>query len=215
MGSSRAVPRSVSMKPDTAASGKPALKVLDFMGNCGRHKLISPADVLGGKYPDEDISAASAAMMGGDLDVVEALEAARRAREARAENREAQAELDSLRAARQKVMALAKYILAEEDLFDGAMTTPSRERGWEGRGKAPTEPQMAALEKSGFERTDVERLSRAECSKLIGTIIMRRGMGLATMKQVRALSRRGIQNADKMTFAEAGAHLDRLYGGKS
>lgn len=34
-----------------AASSKPTATVLDFVGNSGKHKLISTADILGGAYP--------------------------------------------------------------------------------------------------------------------------------------------------------------------
>lgn len=37
-----------------ADSDKPFMTVLDFVGNSGRHKLITSADVLGGKYPEEE-----------------------------------------------------------------------------------------------------------------------------------------------------------------
>lgn len=37
-----------------ASSAKPRMLLLDFVGNCGEHKLCSSADVLGGNY-DEDV----------------------------------------------------------------------------------------------------------------------------------------------------------------
>ena len=39
-------------------SQKPNMIVMDFVGNSGRHKLISAADVLGGDYSDEAIARA-------------------------------------------------------------------------------------------------------------------------------------------------------------
>lgn len=36
-----------------ASSDKPAMTMLDFVGNSGRHKLISTLDILGGKYSEE------------------------------------------------------------------------------------------------------------------------------------------------------------------
>lgn len=33
-------------------SGKPAMTVLDFVGNSGRHKIVSAADLLGGRYAE-------------------------------------------------------------------------------------------------------------------------------------------------------------------
>ena len=40
-------------KQRIAQSGKPSLLVLDFVGNSGKHKLISTADILGGKCSDD------------------------------------------------------------------------------------------------------------------------------------------------------------------
>ena len=37
-----------------AASSKPECTILDFVGNSGRHKLVSSVDILGGKDIDED-----------------------------------------------------------------------------------------------------------------------------------------------------------------
>lgn len=36
-----------------AASSKPSATVLDFVGNSGKHKLISTADILGGAFPED------------------------------------------------------------------------------------------------------------------------------------------------------------------
>ena len=60
-----------------AASGKPNCTVLDFVGNSGRHKLITTADILGDKYP-EDLREAVLKMLaatGEAQDIQEALAA--------------------------------------------------------------------------------------------------------------------------------------------
>ena len=46
-------------------SEKPSVTVLDFVGNSGRHKLVSSADVLGGEYDLDDIAAARDAVQNG------------------------------------------------------------------------------------------------------------------------------------------------------
>src|SRR5262249_7704252 len=48
-------------KEAIAQSTKPRLLVLDFVGNSGRHKLVSCADILGGKCTDDVIEKATAA----------------------------------------------------------------------------------------------------------------------------------------------------------
>ncbi len=194
-----------------AASAKPCLTVMDFTGNCGRHKLVTPADVLGGAYPDADIDAASAMMLDGETDVAEALEKARAQRES--VDHEAQQTIKELRASRARVVALAKYVLSEEDLFDGAANIPGRERGW-AVGKAPTESQIDTLERAGFARTDIEQMSRNECSRLIGRVITRRMAGLCTLKQARLLERFGYTDAANMTFEQARRLIDQRPGGR-
>jgi superfamily II DNA or RNA helicase len=205
------LPDSATRRAAIAASAKPHLTVLDFTGNCGRHRLVTPADVLGGDYEDADIDAASAAMQSGECDVADALARARRARMER--ESEPARRADELRAARARVVALARYALAEEDLFDGAAAMPGRERGW-ATGKAPTPAQVETLERAGFGRADVEQMSRAECSRLIGGIITRRMAGLCTLKQARMLERFGYRNARNCTFEHARAILDARLGGR-
>lgn len=194
-----------------AASGKPGLTVLDFTGNCGRHKLVTPADVLGGDYRDEDIDAASATIARGETDVVEALERARRARES--VDREAARAVEEMRASRARVVALARYVLSEVDLFDSASVTPGRERGWSS-GKTPTESQAQTLERAGFAREDIERMSRSECSRLIGAIIKRRMAGLCTLKQAKLLERFGYRDAASMSFERASAIITSRIGSR-
>lgn len=189
-----------------AASAKPNMLLLNFTGNCSRHKLVTPADVLGGKYAEDDVRAAARMMESEPIDVRDALERARSDRERKASGVEREY-ADS----HARIVAMAKYLVREEDLFD-ADFSPERERTW-AYGKPPTNPQIQTLEKAGFRREDIERMSRVECSRLIGEIITRRMRGLCTIKQARALERRGFKNAASMSFEEAGAHLDRLYGG--
>jgi len=211
----RPLPRLVDALPTpaerTAAirlSAKPNLFVLDFTGNPSRHKLVTPADVLGGKYPDEDRDAASKLLESEEeTDVSEALERARREREEKGGLQERAVYAGS----RARIVALAKYLLEEVDLFDGAFA-PGRERVWL-TGKAPTEPQIATLERAGFKREDIERMNKNECSRLIGEIIVRRQRGLCTLKQARLLASFGV-DAKAMTFEEAGAAITRRIGNR-
>lgn len=196
-------------KSAIAASDKPNLLVLDFTGNCGKHKLASCADALGGNYPDEDIEAAAAMMRDGEADVSECLEKARQDRVSASE--EIQHSIEELKARRARIITMAKYLLEPADLFDGDVVM-ARERDW-GKGKPPTDPQLDTLERAGFARVDMESLNRQQCSRLIGEVITRRMKGLSTLKQCRALAKRGI-DAKAMSFAQASAEMDRLYGGR-
>lgn len=186
------------------SSEKPDLLVLDFTGNCGRHKLASPADVLGGKYTQSQRDSAAEEAMSGEVDMFDALERAR----SREESSGSKQDILDYSKSRSRILTIAKYLMTEEDLFDGAFA-PGRERAWLS-GKAPTEAQVNALEKFGIERHDALRLSKSEASKIIGGSIIRIHSGLCTLKQARALGRFGIQNPEKMTFADANAKLGQL-----
>ena len=60
-----------------ASSCKGSLTVLDFVGNCGRHKLVSCADVLGAAaHEDFIIDRAKEIIAEGEIDVEEAIEQA-------------------------------------------------------------------------------------------------------------------------------------------
>lgn len=65
-----------------AASEKPHCLILDFVGNSGRHKLVSTADILAGDELPEDIDMAIslASESGEDVDIQEAIEAAKQKR---------------------------------------------------------------------------------------------------------------------------------------
>ncbi len=52
------IPSAEFRKWAIASSAKPFCRVMDFVGNSGRHKLISGHDILGGKYSEEVIEAA-------------------------------------------------------------------------------------------------------------------------------------------------------------
>jgi type I site-specific restriction endonuclease len=61
-----------------AASAKPCVTVLDFVGNSGRHKLVTTADILGGKVSEEAREKAKKKIeeKGESADIREELEAA-------------------------------------------------------------------------------------------------------------------------------------------
>ena len=97
-----------------ASSGKPCLEVLDFVGNAGRHKLVSTCDILGGRYPDEIVKRARKRVEEGEAtDVTEALEAeleAKRLEELEAEKKN--------RAIRARLKVGAKFKMTEVNPFD-------------------------------------------------------------------------------------------------
>lgn len=96
-------------------SSKPICRVIDFVGNSGRHKLVSAVDILGGKDLDEEVKdeakkiLAKKSESGENEDTLEAIE------EAKARIKERR-EIDAKR--RAFVQATAKFIQVSVDPFN-------------------------------------------------------------------------------------------------
>jgi len=86
-------------------SEKPSVTVLDFVGNSGRHKLVSSADVLGGEYDLDDIAAAREAIQDGG----EASNMRDALREAQEEERRREEERQAELQRRLRIRAEAQY----------------------------------------------------------------------------------------------------------
>lgn len=185
------------------SSGKPSLEIIDFVGNSGRHKLVTSADILGGNYEDDVVDLAKKnvqeetrkgkpADMMNELRKAEAEIRARRRREEEAE-------------ARKHLIARAKYSTAKVNPFDVLDVMPWRERPWH-KGRPPTQKQIEFLQRSGV---DTEGLSFTHASQIIQQIIDRRKGGKCSFKQAQTLRRYGYDTAE-MTFDEASRLLNRL-----
>lgn len=179
-----------------AQSGKGSCLVVDFAGNAGRHKLVSTADILGGRETDEVIA-----------------RAARKARETgRAENTEdlieqAKAELDAERekeaARRARLKARTRYSTSAINPFDVFAISPPRVSAPSDR--QLSEKQRATLEKQGI---DPDRMDYREAKALLAEIFRRWNNDLCSYKQAKLLKKYGLP-AD-VTRAEASSLIDRL-----
>ena len=184
-------------KEAIACSSKPALRVLDFVGNSGRHKLVTSADILGGKYSDEVVDKAkariaAASAKGEAADPIQEL--------AKAE----QDVVEEQRQRRQHVRARTKFSTQTVDPFDLLDVVTRREPGWH-KGRMPTPKQVDTLTKAGI---DISGISFWDASQLIGQIINRRERNLCTFKQAKLLSKHGY--SPDLPFAEARQIIDIL-----
>ena len=179
-----------------AGSIKPYLEVVDFVGNSGRHKLVTSADILGGNYADDVIERARAATesaAGAPVDMLDALALA---------EREIAAEKERTRRAALRVKA--SYTARQVDPFDVLHLEPWRERGWDK--DRPLSPKMTALlEKQGI---DVRGLSYTQASQLCAEIIRRFTERRCTFKQARLLSKFGYD--PDVTFDQARRLIDAV-----
>ncbi|HUX15612.1 MAG TPA: DEAD/DEAH box helicase [Phycisphaerae bacterium] len=219
------------------ASGKPALEVIDFSGNAGRHKLVSTADILGGNYSDEAIGRArtrAATAAGAPVDVAAALfdaEAEIRgeklAAEAAAEaEKEAAAEAERQR--RQALRPAAKYTAEKEAaaeaerqrrqaLRPAAKYTTRTVDPFDVFGLEPHRergwdkgrvPSEKMIAMLERQGIDARRLTFTAAKQLIGEITSRWDADRCTFKQAKVLARFGYP-AD-VSFAEARRLIDGL-----
>lgn len=182
-------------------SDKPFVEVIDFVGNSGRHKLITSADILGGNYDDKIVERAKEKAREKELpcDVIDELEQAQR--EIEAERREARE-----RTMREKLTARAKYSTATVNPFDVLDITPWRQKKWI-KDKPPTQKQLITLHKAGVPTNG---LSFTHASQLIDQIFKRRESGICTYKQAKLLNRYGYHNCHDFTFRQASELIDTI-----
>ena len=179
-----------------AASAKAGCLVLDFVGNSGRHKLVSTMDLLGGNY-SEEIQAATlrkAQLGGGPCDMTADLEAEQERVNAEREARRLEA------AARlMKLTAQAKYKVQSVDPFDVFNLTPQAERGWDA-GKKLSPKQREILAKQGI---DADSMPYSQAKQLLNETFRRWDEGLCSFKQAKLLQKNGLPADLPMGAAKA------------
>lgn len=178
------------------ASAKPGGMVVDLTGATGKHKLISPLDVLGGSY-DLAVVARAKQGLGADgrvLADVALLQAQRQLEEHE-------------RQRRRHVIVEARLVAHEVDPFDLFGMKNKRAPGWYD-GTVPTAKQLAALTKAGFTERDLAGITKRLAGRLLGKIARRRASGQCSLKQAQVLARYG-EPAD-CTYGDARAKIDAI-----
>jgi superfamily II DNA or RNA helicase len=186
-----------------AESPKPCALILDFVGNSGRHKLMTTADILGGKVSEAAIERAveKAKKAGQPVDMARELE------QAEAELRREEDERRQREAARRaRVVAKAQFSLQTVSPFDLFHLTPARERGWD-KGKELSEKQRGLLLKQGI---DPSGMPYAQAKQIIDHQFYRWKNDLCSIKQVNVLQRAGYADAQNFTRDEASRLITRL-----
>lgn len=174
-----------------AESAKPRMRILDFVGNAGKHSLVSPADILGANYTEEEVKAAKKALKanpGGD--VQKALKEARS---------ELKALAASLHAAKAKVSARVSG-------FDPFRTLGmNREDSISIRfdSRPASDNQVESLVRKGLPKEQVESLDYRAAGRLLKKAHDRQKAGLATLKQLAQISK-WYPVSDKVSFDKAG-----------
>lgn len=173
-----------------AASGKPDLLVLDFVGNSGRHKLVSCVDIFAGKPGTAVAERArkTAEKAGRPVDVVSALTAADGELKA-AERRQAD------RAAAARVRAEVRTHAVDVDPFGGS-DSPAAAGAKRDRAAPATAGQLDYIRKGGgFVRAN---MTVAEAGKEVADVNRRRREGLCSRKQEWTLKKYGFGPLPKL-----------------
>lgn len=187
-----------------AASSKPVCLVVDFAGNAGRHKLVTTADILGGKSSEEAIERAvkKAKASGKPEDMAALID------EEEANLREETEERRRREAARKAhLIGKARFSVKTINPFDLWDMTPARERGWDS-GKHLSEKQTALLLKQGI---DPAGMPYAQAKQVLNQLFYRWSAKLATLKQCNTVKRFYPEmDTAKLTMADASKLIDGL-----
>jgi superfamily II DNA or RNA helicase len=184
-----------------AGSAKPNLEVFDFEGNAGKHKLITTADILGGRYDEEVLQQVRqrTSKSAAPVDTMELLrETAQRLHDEAAAAKRAAI-----------VAAGAEFTSRLVNPFDVLDLEPIRERDWD-RGKPASEKQISLLQKFGV---DAAGISKAKAGQLINEMIERKEKGAASYQQVLQLRRLGLP-VEGVTFEDARRILKEVFSRK-
>lgn len=195
------------------ASDKPGVLVLDFVGNAGRHKLVTALDILGGKEdgPDAEAIRAKAQKLaeeaGEEGRAVDPKEIAEKAKEELEKEREEAARRVRLRAS-------ATYEVVDVSPFYGVlgMDTPMPlPRRYSSR--TLTEKQIVALESFGFK--NAAGMDYADGKRLLDECFRRKEQGEPSYKQIMFIRRIGAEVPATRKEAQAiiGSYLSRTRRG--
>jgi superfamily II DNA or RNA helicase len=184
-----------SRREAIAHSFKPSALVVDFVGNSGKHKLMTTADILGGKVSDEAIDRATkhARENGGAVRMDQLLEEEENKLLEEAEERKRK---EIARKAR--LVGKATYSKYSINPFDVFHLTPTKARGWD-QGKQISEKMRLLLVRQGI---DPGELTYAQARQVIGEFFRRWDNKLCTIKQAKFLNNKGYDTKE-MTMEHA------------
>ncbi len=187
-------------------SMKPSATILDFEGNCGRHKLICTADILGGELPTPLREKVRKILRHREVSTLDALTQAKEEyeKEYRAEQLR-KAFADRKRAA---VRAHTQALISAVDPFDVMDLRHSEQRTSYGDSRRLTPKQTNILKRAGI---DPSQRNYADNCRLIEEVIRRYKNNLCTYKQAFFLKKHGYD--PNMSRDAAKKVLDEIFGG--
>ena len=199
-----------------ANSDKPFAEILDFHGVVGRHRLVHPPDVLGGKFSEAVVERANQTMQDGDTasDVLAELDKAQQEQEA-IEREEAKRRLiakekrDQL--AKQHIIAHATYTETYTQVFDELSMIKWHERSWD-KLLQPSQAQIEAIRKMTGGAVDARHMYKRQAHQFLGTLIQRAKQKMASFKQVKCLRRYGHPAPESLPKRDANKLITAISG---
>jgi len=177
------VPDAEGRRAMIAASVKPYCEILDFVGNCGKHKLITAIDVLAGVNGDEAVVQRAReivqerpcdvkeALLFAEADIEEDREIKKMIAEAEAAKllEEEERALQAETARRAALVGTAAYQIRDVGEFDSA---PARESVIGRNG--PSEKQIDFLVRLGVQRETAAGYTKRQASAVISSMLAKR-----------------------------------------
>lgn len=175
--------------------------ILDFVGNSGRHKLMTTADILGGNVSDEVVQAATefARKAGKPVRMAEVLEDEEKKKEERKKR-----ELEEA-ARKARLVAKTSFKTQKIDPFDVLAIKPVKELGWN-KGKVLKEGSKKIIRSVfGLDPTGMEYGRGME---LVKEFFRRKESGECTFGQAKILKKYGYDV--HMKFDSAKTTIDAI-----
>lgn len=150
-------------------SSKPNMLSLDFVGNSGRHRIVTAADILGGKFgvPVRDYARKTLEEEGGEADIDYSLMRAEAELALLDEERERR--IEAYR--RREILARVEYRTEDVSPFDGG--APDRRIDVADRA---TDGQVRYLIRLGVSRSRAESYTKRQASAVIDKLKARQGV---------------------------------------
>jgi superfamily II DNA or RNA helicase len=194
------------------APGKQDLLVLDFVGNVGKHRLVSSVDALSGSLSDDVRDRAQALIEKADepMSVEQAIAEAEKQHEAARQREIERLHEEQERFKRRPIVGEVTYAVSTVDPFESLGIR--RDYLTERYGVSPaTEKQIEHIKK--FMKKDAkdlpENLSKSEASRMIGELHRRIDDQRCSYPQMRLLQKRGYDAKD-WSFSQARRVIDAI-----
>ncbi len=199
--------------PDPAArvgmieeSSKPYVSILDFVGNSGRHEVVTTIDIFSDGYDEAELDRAKELAADGELSAQDALEESRE--ELEQKRREAEVRRKEAEERRKRQMEAA----GRQQLVGAGVYKKTELEEWNNPPEHMLPKHVNILRKAKVPMADVMGWDTAKTGELCRKIVLHWKMGLCSYKQAKVLAKRGWPRdaLERMTFEDASSTIDEI-----